>query len=108
MSLPAIPRSLAERLKAALERRLYPNSALHRKQLSYALQVSENTLDNWLSGNGEPRARHLLNLICFFDSSFAQEISDGQVAKIEDARVIAALKKISEGREELAALGGKP
>lgn len=96
-------------LKRALERRLYPNSNLHRKQLSYELRVSPNTIDNWLSGNNEPRGSHIMALIRFFDSSFAQEISQGHVTKITDQRAMEAIRKMVEAQEELRqALGGKP
>lgn len=94
-------------LKRALERRLYPNSNLHRKQLSYELRVSPNTIDNWLGGNNEPRGSHIMALIRFFDRSFAEEISQGHVTKITDQRAMEAIKKMAEAQRELhAALSG--
>lgn len=111
MSLPAEHKvlSLPTLLKNALERRLYPNSNLHRKQLCAALGVSGNTVSNWLSGNNEPQGGHLMALIRFFDSSFAQEISQGHVTKITDRRAMEAIRKMVEAQAELtAALGGKP
>lgn len=93
-------------LKRALERRLYPNSNLHRKQLCEALRISGNTLDNWLSANHEPRGRHVMALLQFFDDAFAREISHGTVTKITDRRAMEAIRKIAEGQAELAALTG--
>ena len=112
MSLPPIPKELGlpQLLRGALERRLYPQSNLHRKQLSTTLGVSRNTVDNWLSANHEPQGGHLMALIRFFDSSFAQEISQGHVTKITDRRAMEAIRKMAEAQQELqtALNGTKP
>lgn len=109
MSLPSDPKTFREQLADALRRRLYPNSNLHPKQLRHSLGVSENTLNNWLSGHNEPRGGHVMALIRFFDSSFAQEISQGHVTKITDRRAMVAIQKMAEAQRELnAALNGEP
>lgn len=98
---------LPELLQRALKRRLYPNSNLHRKQLCHVLQISGNTLDNWLSGNNEPRGSHIMALIRFFDPAFAQEISGGHITKLTDKRTLDAVKEMVRAHQALnAALNG--
>lgn len=102
-------KTFKQRLASALEQRLYPHSNLHPKQLCYALGVTRNTLDNWLSANNEPKGGHVMALIRFFDSGFAQEISQGHVTKITDRRAMVAIQKMAEAQRELnAALNGEP
>lgn len=109
MSWPIDDKTFKQRLAVALERRLHPHTNLHPKQLCYSLRVSGNTLSNWLSANNEPKGGHVMSLIRFFDSSFAEEISQGHVTKITDRRAMDAVKKLAEAQAELtAALGGKP
>lgn len=109
MSLPANPKTFRERVAAALRRRLHPNTNLHPKQLRHAIGVSENTLNNWLGAHHDMRGPHLMALIRFFDSSFAQEISEGHVTKIADRRAMEAVQKLAAAQRELhAALTGEP
>lgn len=108
MYSPPDPKTFREQLANALRRRLHPNSNLHPKQLRHVLGISENTLNNWLSGHNEPRGSHVMALIRFFDSSFSLEISQGHITKIIDRRAAEAIRKMVEAQAELAvALGGK-
>lgn len=104
MSVHRIPTSVEERLAAALRRRLYPNSNLHIKQLSHAIQVSEQAISSWLSGLKMPRGDHLLRLISFFDAGFANEIVDDCVVyKLQDAKQLKDAKtKINDALAAIA------
>lgn len=109
VSCIAEPKTLRERIATALRRRMYPNTNLHPKQLRHSIGVSENTLNNWLGAHHDMRGPHLMALIRFFDSSFAQEISEGHVTKITDNRAAIAIRKMADAQRELSdALGGKP
>lgn len=102
MSYPDNPRTLGRLVADALWRRINAG-AITRKQLQHAIGVSEGTIDNLMSGNGDPSGRVLMALLSFFDSSFANEIlapTGCTVAKLSDARA-AALRKVAEGMAEL-------
>lgn len=77
MSYPVIPKTLGERVSAALNRRLFPNTSMTRKQLTDALKISAGTMDNLLSGNHDPSGRVLDKLIAFFRDPFINEIWGG-------------------------------
>lgn len=98
--------TLRQRLAASLRRRLHPNTALHAKQLAYALRVSEATVWQWLAGNRDPGGEHLLALINFFDAAFANEIVGPGcvIAKASDLRAAKAIGKMNEARAELLAV----
>lgn len=113
MSCASIPNELgtplAERVAAALLRRLHPRTGLHRKQLCAALNISRNTLDGWLSGRHPPTSENLFSLIDLFDAGFCREISGGVIAKTPDRHIadkLAALEKLT--REVSGAIGGTP
>jgi len=77
----------AQRLAQALRRRL--ESGLTLEQLANALGVSKPTAWSWLNGVNEPKGRHVVSMIAFFDASFANEILDGTgatVVKLADTR----------------------
>jgi transcriptional regulator with XRE-family HTH domain len=91
----------------ALARRLAPYTGLSRKQLCHDLQISTGTLDNWLGGRNEPGGGKLMELIPYFDPSFASEISGGIVTKIPSKQAAEALQRMNEAHAALrAALGG--
>lgn len=97
------------RVATALRRRVGGGRSVSVKQLAYTIRVSETTIWNLLSGNKEPRAQNLLRLIDFFDASFANEIlapSGVTVTKLSDRKATDAIRKIEEGRKELAAALG--
>lgn len=102
-------RTFGELIAAALRKRVGVGRAITVKQLSYALQISEQTVWNLLSGNKSsgPSGRVLMALLTFFDAAFCNEILAGTgctVAKLTDARA-EALRKISEGMATLRELG---
>jgi transcriptional regulator with XRE-family HTH domain len=87
----------AQRLAQALRRRMA--SGLTLEQLSQALSVSKPTAWSWLNGVNEPKGRHVVSMIAFFDASFANEILDGTgatVVKLADTRK--AYEKAAQGR----------
>jgi hypothetical protein len=100
--------SLPELLKRALERRLN-GTGLTDAILARELKVSRQTVWTWLNGINQPKGHHLVALINFFDSAFANEIlgptAGLTVAKLCDRRA-AALLKVAEGLAELKAIGG--
>ncbi len=100
-------RTLGKLIAAALRDRVGNGKAVTIKQLSFALRISEQTVWNLLAGNSDPSGRVLMGLLTFFDASFANEVlaqTGCTVAKICDQRV-EALRKISEGMEQLRRLG---
>ena len=109
MSCVSEHRTFPQLLAAAIRRRLYPVTALHRKQLCDALRVSAGSLDNWLSGNNAPSGETVVALMKFFDPAFALEISGGVVVKLEDART-AQLRRLRDAAdlEYRKAIGGQP
>lgn len=103
MSVHESYRTLGNRIAAALRTRVGNGRAVTVKHLTHALQVSEQTVWNLLSGNNDPSGRVLMALLTFFDESFAAEILEPTgltVAKLSD-RKAAALRKVAEGMEEL-------
>lgn len=107
---PTIVGPLPECLAAALKRRVGDGNAITIKQLAHALRVSDETVSQWMSGNRNPRGDHLLNLIAFFDSAFANEILGGtgcQVVKLSDRRAMEAAQMIAEGAAILKAMEGR-
>ena len=107
MSCPALPKTLRERLAAALRRRVGIGKAITPKQLAYATQLSGGTIDNLMSGHNDPSGRSLMALLTFFDESFAAEILEPtglSFAKLNDRRA-AALRQVAEGMETLRRLG---
>lgn len=110
MSWDSMPSGLCNfdprKLAAALEKRLYPHTGLHRKQLCAAIGISRNTLDAWLAGNGFPRPDKLWPLIDLLDPAFLAEISGGKFAKMPDNRIAEKLATIQQlTREVTDAIG---
>lgn len=101
--------SFGQRLAQALRSRIGAGTTITIKQLAYALQVTEQTVWNWLSGNKDPRGEHLIKLIAFFDESFANEIFAGTGATIVkigvNRKLIEAAKKLEEALSDLKNLG---
>lgn len=109
VSYPPNPKTLRERIAEALRRRMN-GTGLTAKHLARAMNVSAGTIDNLLSGNNDPSARVLLELVRFFDSAFCNEVFAGTgatIVKLSDQRALAAARKIAEGVEELKALEGR-
>lgn len=77
--------------------------------LAHAIGVSRQTVWTWLNGINQPKGHHLVALIGFFDSSFANELlgptAGCTVAKLSDVRAD-ALRKVAEGMAELKAMEG--
>lgn len=100
--------SLPELLSAALRRRMTAATGLTDIILAHALGVSRQTVWTWLNGVNQPKGHHLVAMIRFFDSSFANEIlgptANCTVVKLGDARAT-ALRKVADGLEELRRLG---
>lgn len=63
-----------ERVRDALRRRLHPNTNLRANQLAYAVQISQATIWNLYSANGEPSGRVIDKLVGFFGAPFLNEI----------------------------------
>ena len=102
-------KTFGELIAASLRKRVGVGRAVTVKQLAYALQVSEQTVWNLLSGNKSsgPSGRVLMKLLTFFDAAFANEIlapTGCTVAKVTDARAV-ALRKAAEAMDELRRLG---
>lgn len=68
---------VAERIAAAINRRVGPGQAMTFKQLAYVLQVSEQTVWSWSKAEKSPSGATLFRLLGFFDAAFANEILDG-------------------------------
>lgn len=94
---------------SVLRRRLFPNTGLQRKVLAAALDVSRDTVDNWLAGNNEPSASKLADLINFLDPGFVSELFGGTVVKLPSPQAAEALQIMHEAHATfVAALGGRP
>jgi hypothetical protein len=96
-----------DRLANALLRRLHPNTGLHRKVLSHAIGVHENTVDNWCAGYSQPDSYFMGELIQFFDAGFANEVYAAHgavVAKLSDTRKARALQAVNKLAPALDAL----
>jgi transcriptional regulator with XRE-family HTH domain len=86
------------RFSAALLRRIYPNAALHLKQLAYELDIPERTLRRWWRGESELLARDLERIALYFadrdDRAFLREVFNGALFE----------RAISADRDELIRL----
>lgn len=108
MHYGAITKTLGERVAGALQRRLFPNTNLTRKQLQSGLHISVGTMDNLLSGHHDPSGRVLDKLVAFFRESFVNEIWGAHNIHCIDTRShqkAAALQRIHDATEELRRLG---
>lgn len=97
-----------ERVRDALRRRLHPKTNLRANVLAYTLQISEATIWNLYSANGEPSGRVLDKLVEFFGADFLHEVFGGpgiHVLDPRDARKAAHLQRIAELKAELEAMG---
>lgn len=94
MSSPSDGRTFSQRLADALNARLYPRTALHRKQVAWALNVSTDTIKNWCAARGEPSFGMVMELIQFFDPAFAGEISGGVIIKPPTLRTAEAMREM--------------
>jgi DNA-binding XRE family transcriptional regulator len=74
MSCGSISRPLRERVKAALQRRLFPHTHLTQKVLAKSVGLSDGTIANLLSGNNDPSGRVLDILVAFFRDGFINEV----------------------------------
>ncbi len=91
--------SLGEAIADALRRRIGQGRAVGTKQFACDLQVSEQTVWNWLSGNRDPAGRHVVAMVNYFDAGFAREIGiEAEVVKLSDARYQAA-RQLNEAVE---------
>lgn len=105
---------IAERLDAALERRLWPQSRLGAKQLCYKLGISDDTLRRWRMGETRTPAESLIAMVAFFrsrgDDAFAAEVlaarmqwwvtAKGEVLRCDD------LDAAARSRQGLAGVAG--
>lgn len=97
--------SLGEAIADALRRRIGQGRAVGIKQFAYDLQVSEQTVWNWLSSNRDPAGRHVVAMLNYFDASFAREIGiEAEVVKLCDKRYAAA-RQLNEAIEAWRASG---
>jgi transcriptional regulator with XRE-family HTH domain len=103
-------KTFGERARDALRRRLHPHTGIRAHDLAVALQISEATVWNVLSGNSKsgPSGRVFDKLVEFFGAGFLQEIFGGPNVHCfdpRDARKADALRKMIEAQEELRRLG---
>lgn len=110
MSCEQSTKTIGERTKAALERRLYPKTNLRACELAYSLRVSEGTIWNILGGNSKsgPSGRVLFKLVEFFGASFLQEVFGGPNVYVLDpreTRKLAHIQRIRELQAELEKMG---
>lgn len=102
-------KTISERAKAALERRLRPNTTLSAYELAYTLRVSEGTIWNILRGSKSgPSGRVLFKLTEFFGGAFLNEVFGGPNVYCIDpreTRKLAHVQRIRELQAELEAMG---
>ena len=104
----SFPKTLGERVKAALERRLFPKTNLTRKQLQHTLHISTGTMDNLLNGHHDPSGRVLDLLVAYFRDSFVNEIWEAHNIHCIDTmaeRRADALRRIADAQAELREIG---
>lgn len=88
--------TLRARLSAALQRRVYPSTALHMKQIEVA---DPESIMRWLRGEGSPSAQNLSDLIRFFwdrgDRAFMGEVLNLDMSTILPSadRIAAVLRE---------------
>lgn len=108
MSYANINKTLGEKIRSAIGQRMFPNTNLTRKQIIHALDISQGTMNNLLSGEHDPSGRVLHKLVEFFGAGFLQEIFGGPniiVIDPREGRKSDALRKMAEAHEELRRLG---
>lgn len=88
MHYGALSKTLGERVSHSLQRRLFPNTSLTRKQLQHALGISQSTMDNLLAGHHDPSGRVLDKLVGFFRESFINEIWGAHNIHCIDTRTV--------------------
>ena len=94
------------RISAALSKRLFPNTGLHKVDLAHALGVVPKTLVHWIDRYSQPDGYLLAQLIAFFDAGFANEVFGDTcvVAKLDDMRRFVSLKQVNRTAPALAAI----
>lgn len=98
VSYPKTPTGMGHIVSQALWKRV--GHGVSRKQLRHALNVSDGTIDNLLSGRSEPSVRVLMALVDFFDASFCNEIFNHLgIVVVKPAE---STRKVAEGMAELA------
>lgn len=103
-----LPKTLGEKIRSAIVRRMFPSTNLTRKQVIHALDISAGTMDNLLSGERDPSGRVLHKLVDFFGAAFLQEVFGGPnilVIDPNDARKADALRRFVDAQDELRRLG---
>jgi hypothetical protein len=108
MSCGSISRPLRERVKAALQRRMFPHTNLTHKVLAKSVGLSDGTIANLLSGNNDPSGRALDILVAFFRDGFINEVWGAHNIHCIDTRAAekaAAMRKLAEAHDELRRLG---
>lgn len=109
MSCEQSPKTISERTKEALERRLRPHTTLSAYELAYTLRVSEGTIWNVLSGNNKsgPSGRVLFLLTQFFGGAFLNDVFGAPNVYCIDpreTRKAAHIQRIRELQAELEAM----
>jgi hypothetical protein len=104
MSYADLPKTLGERVKLALQRRLFPKTNLTRQQLQHALRISKGTMDNLLSGNHDPSGPTMDKLIALFRDGFINEVWGAHNIHCICTRAQEKAARIAELHEELRSL----
>jgi hypothetical protein len=104
MHYSVLSKTLGERVKLALQRRLFPHTNLTRKQLQDALKCSVGTMDNLLSGHHDPSGRTLDKLVAFFRDGFVNEVWGAHNIHCICTRAQEKAARIAELHEELRRL----
>lgn len=104
--------TLGDRLAKALHRIIRVDKVISVEQLADAqcLNVSRQTVYDWLSGYRDPRGDHLCALIQMFGPSFANEVigsSNIYVINPQADRRAELLQRMAETQAELLAMEGR-
>lgn len=102
---PNTAAAFADRLAAALKRRLHPGFTA--KHVARARHVSEPTVWAWMNGINGPKGHHLVELLGLMDASFGNEIlapTGATLVKLADKR--AALERAQAEYEEAMKIAG--
>ncbi len=98
-----------KRVMDALRRRLYPNSAVHPKQLAHLLGVTPRTVKNWVDGASGLSSEDFGRLFAIFGAPFWAEVyGDIGVAMLArfEQRKRAELQRLESEERILSRLAG--
>jgi len=94
LSFSSIDRAFGDRLRSALRRRFFPNTALQPKQLAHAIGTTDRAVHKILAGDNDGRGTTVAAMVEFF-------VNQGDVALLHEIYAIPPLVFLREHRNAM-------